>query len=43
MIVTAVAVPVSVCVLLLGAACCLLARRRRRNKLSGEGEDLGKV
>ncbi|CAN6867686.1 unnamed protein product, partial [Brassica oleracea var. botrytis] len=39
-IVTAVAVPVSVCVLLLGAACCLLARRRRRNKLSGEGEDL---
>lgn len=43
MIVTAVAVPVSVCVLLLGAACCLLARRRGRNKLSGEGEDLGKV
>uniref|UniRef100_M4EL98 Cysteine-rich receptor-like protein kinase 25 n=1 Tax=Brassica campestris TaxID=3711 RepID=M4EL98_BRACM len=39
-IVTAVAVPVSVCVLLLGAACCLLARRRRRNKLGGEGEDL---
>ncbi|WZZ14284.1 hypothetical protein YC2023_107373 [Brassica napus] len=40
-IVTAVAVPVSVCVLLLGAACCLLARRRRRNTLSGEGDDLG--
>ncbi|CAF2042383.1 unnamed protein product [Brassica napus] len=39
-IVTAVAVPVSVCVLLLGAACCLLARRRRRNTLSGEGDDL---
>lgn len=39
-IVTAVAVPVSVCVLLLGAACCLLTRRR--NKLNAETEDLGK-
>ncbi|CAH8385829.1 unnamed protein product [Eruca vesicaria subsp. sativa] len=39
-IVTAVAVPVSVCLLLFGAACCLLARRRRKNKLSAEAEDL---
>ncbi|CAH8273236.1 unnamed protein product [Arabidopsis lyrata] len=36
--VTAVAVPVSVCVLLLGAMCWLLAKRR--NKLSAETEDL---
>jgi hypothetical protein len=38
-IVTAIAVPVSVCVLLLGAMCWLLARRRN-NKLSAETEDL---
>jgi len=41
-IVTAIAVPVSVCVLLLGAMCWLLARRRN-NKLSAETEDLGKT
>ncbi|KAF8112169.1 hypothetical protein N665_0066s0044 [Sinapis alba] len=39
-IVTAVAVPVSVCLLLLGVACCLLARRRRTKNLGAEGEDL---
>ncbi|XP_010431580.1 PREDICTED: cysteine-rich receptor-like protein kinase 25 [Camelina sativa] len=38
-IVTAVAVPVSVCVLLLGAACCLQLLRRRR-KLSAQTEEL---
>ncbi|KAG7557705.1 Protein kinase-like domain superfamily [Arabidopsis suecica] len=37
-IVSAIAVPVSVCVLLLGAMCWLLAKRR--NKLSAETEDL---
>ncbi|CAE6137220.1 unnamed protein product [Arabidopsis arenosa] len=37
-IVSAIAVPVSVCLLLLGAMCWLLAKRR--NKLSAETEDL---
>lgn len=40
-IVIAVAVPVSVCVLLLGAAYCL--QTRRRNKLIDETKDLGKT